>query len=84
MAAAPKKVIPTVKSWSFSRYSDYKTCPRMFKHKHLDKIAEPKNDAMARGAQVHETAEAYIKGKLTRLPAELKEFADEFKKLRQL
>lgn len=83
-AVTPKKVIPIVKSWSFSRYSDYKTCPLMFKLKHLDKIQEPKNDAMARGAEIHEKAEAYIKGKLTRLPAELKAFADEFKKLRQL
>lgn len=73
-----------VKAWSFSRYSDYKKCPLSFKIKHLDKIAEPPNAAMARGAAIHTQAENYLKGTLARLPAELKLFADEFKELRKL
>ena len=42
--SAPKKFT----SWSFSRYMDYKGCPAKAKYKHLDKLQEPPNDAMAR------------------------------------
>jgi CRISPR/Cas system-associated exonuclease Cas4 (RecB family) len=79
-----KKVIPIkpVTSWSFSRYSDYKNCPLKFKLKHIDKISEPPNQAMARGAAIHQLAEDFIKGKITRLPPELKAFADDFKKFK--
>lgn len=84
-----KKIIPIadsglVKSWSFSRYSDYRQCPLKFKLKHLDKIKEPPNDAMARGQRVHDHAANFIKGKLAKLPTELKAYAAEFKKLRAL
>lgn len=81
MAKKPKPR-SKVTSWSFSRYSDYKKCPLSFKLKHLDKIAEPKNDAMQRGADIHDAAEQYLKGLLPKLPAELKLFEAEFKKLR--
>lgn len=73
-----------VKSWSFSRYSDYKKCPLSFKLKHLDKIKEPPNAAMARGADIHSLAENYLKGTIAKLPPELKLFAPEFKALRVL
>ena len=78
-----KKKVKQIPSCSFIRYHDYKTYPLKAKLKHIDKIAEPPNDAMARGAKIHDMADDYIKGKLTRLPAELKLFKDEFKKLRQ-
>ena len=86
-----------IKSWSFTRYWDYKLCPRKAKLKYLDKIEEPPNDAMARGAEIGQVAEAYIKGTVAkfadgteydgtkpRMPAVLEKFADEFKKLRAL
>lgn len=81
-----KKVIPIKQatSWSFSRYQDYKTCPLKFRLKHLDKINEPPNEAMARGAGIHTLAEQYIKGTAATLAPELKLFKDEFKVLRQL
>jgi len=80
------RVIPikTFTSWSFSRYSDYRRCPLAAKLKHLDKIAEPKNPAMERGAQVHNLAEDYLKGKVAQLAPELKAFEREFKQLREL
>lgn len=77
---APKKAT----SWSFSRYADYKQCPLKFRLKHLDKIQEPPNAAMARGAAVHKQAEDYIKGLLAKLPAELKSFEQVFKDQRKL
>jgi len=76
--------IKQIKSWSFSRYSDYRQCPLKAKLKHLDRIQEPPNDAMARGAEIHTRIEKYIKGETTRLPTELKLVADEMKTLKQL
>jgi hypothetical protein len=88
MMAAPKprgtfKKPTKFTSWSFSRYIDYRLCPFKAKLKYLDKIAEPKNEAMERGSHIHELAEHYIKGASSRLPAELKGFTDEFKMLRK-
>lgn len=78
----PKPVVKQITSWSFSRYSDYKSCPFKAKMKHVDKIQEPPNPAMARGGEIHTMAENYIKGKMKVMPKELKLFADEFKKLK--
>lgn len=79
-----KKTIPIkqVTSWSFSRYSTYKVCPLKLKLSAIDRIREPGNEAMARGAAIHTLAEKYIKGEVRSLPPELKLFKDEFKKLR--
>lgn len=81
-----QKKIPVkqITSWSFSRYSDYKTCPLKARLKHLDKITEPPNPAMERGSQIHNLAEDFIKGKLKKLPAELNSFKDEFNKLKKI
>jgi CRISPR/Cas system-associated exonuclease Cas4 (RecB family) len=49
-------------SWSWSRYYDYKLCPLKAKLAHLDKIREPKNAAMERGAVLHDTIRDYIRG----------------------
>lgn len=58
------KLSGLVKSWSFSRYSDYTQCPAKFKYKHIDKLKEPGNAAMQRGNDVHLYAEAYVSGKI--------------------
>lgn len=84
MAIARTIPIKPLTSWSFSRYSDYRQCPLKFKLKHIDKIQEPPNDAMARGAEIHTKAEQYLKGQLRALPPELKLFKDEFKVLKAL
>lgn len=78
------KVIPIKKitSWSFSRYAQYKACPAAAKFKFLDKLKEPQSEAMARGERIHKLAEDYAKGKIPKLPAELKLFKDEFKRLK--
>lgn len=71
-------------SWSWSRYSDYKLCPLKARLNHLDKIREPKNDAMKRGADMHDWIRDYIRGALKKLPLELKLVKtelDRFKKL---
>lgn len=78
------KLVPVkqITSWSFSRYSLYKVCPLKLKLSAIDRIREPPNQAMARGAAIHTLAEKYIKGEVRSLPPELKLFKDEFKKLR--
>jgi CRISPR/Cas system-associated exonuclease Cas4 (RecB family) len=73
-----------ITSWSYSRYADYSLCPLKAKLKHIDKIKEPPNEAMARGSAIHKQAENYIKGGGRNLPAELKGLGDEFKALRKL
>jgi Protein of unknown function (DUF2800). len=96
MPAAKKTVVATkttnkltqaakpVTSWSFSRYGDYKTCPLKFKLKHIDKIAEPKSDAMQKGIDAHNDAEAYVKGTLAKLPPVLSGLKDEFVAMRKM
>lgn len=82
---AAGKVIPIkpLTSWSFSRYDVYQQCPLKAKLKFIDKLKEPQNDAMARGDQVHKLAEDFIKGKLTKLPAELAKFKKLFAQLKK-
>ena len=79
---ATKTSVKQITSWSFSRYSTYKTCPLKLKLGAIDRIQEPPNAAMKRGADIHMMAENYIKGKLRLLPKELKLFSDEFKRLK--
>lgn len=72
-----------ITSWSFSRYNTYKLCPLKAKLQFIDKIKEPPNAAMQRGADVHDACEAYIKGKLDKLPKEARQFARLFRRLRR-
>lgn len=80
----PVKVVPRITAWSFSRLQDYRKCPLFAKFKHVDKIREPGNDAMARGSAIGTMAETYIMSpKAMRCPPELKAFEEEFKELRK-
>lgn len=83
--ATTHKVIPIkpITAWSYSRYSTYKQCPAKLRFSAIDKIKEPKNPAMERGAAIHDLAEGYLKGTLPKLPAELKLFKKEFDALRK-
>lgn len=71
-------------SWSFSRYTDYTTCPARAKYKHIDKLKEPPSPAVERGRRIHTLCEQYVKGELDKLPPELQLFKEEFAKLRKL
>lgn len=71
-------------AWSMSRLNDYRRCPKQFYFKHILRIKEPPNKAMARGTEIHEMAEAYVLGKLKDLPPVLSAFADEFAELRKM
>ena len=75
--------ITVIKSWSFSRYNTYQLCPLKARLAFIDKIPEPGNEAMARGAEVHVLAEQFIKGELEDLPPVLNKFRKEFRRLRR-
>lgn len=76
------KTAQRIKAWSFSRYSDYVLCPFKAFLKHVKRVQEPPNAAMQRGSEIHDKAENYIMGKISRIPSELKEFHKLFKQLR--
>lgn len=84
MSSFAKKAVPRLTSWSYSRYSDWRSCPLKCKLKHIDRIKEPGSPAMERGNQIHKDAEAYIKGQTAKLAPDLALFKDEFKTLRAL
>jgi hypothetical protein len=75
-----------LKSWSYSRYADYKQCPLRFKLKYLDKIPEGVvNPAMERGSAIHKEGELYLKDStIDTVPASYQYFAEEMKQLKSL
>lgn len=70
-------------SWSFSRYADYRKCPLRAKLKHLDKIPEPQNPAAARGQDIGERLDKYLKRQTPTLPVECKPLKAEYAFLRK-
>ena len=93
---AHKVPLKVISSWSFSRWSQYDKCPLSAKLKFIDKVAEPGNQAMDRGAAIGKLAEQYITGVIrdektravlgkapTKLPDELKLFAPLFRAMRK-
>lgn len=80
-----------IKSWSFSRLSDFEQCPYRAKLKYVDKIPEPERplrpgqteQPFERGIRVHDAAELYVQGGIELVP-ELRTFAEEFERLREL
>ena len=69
-------------TWSYSRWSDYATCPALYKFKYLDKYPSPASPAMARGTKIHELAEGYVTKQILGLPSQLEKHAEEFAALR--
>ena len=71
-------------AWSYSRLSDYEACPLRAKLKHLVKLPDPGNAAMARGADVHGSIAKYLSKKTRVPPPEAKLFRKELGALRIL
>lgn len=72
--------IPT---WSYSRLSTFLKCPYsiLLQSRGQKQSTHP---AALRGIQIHELAENFIKGEITKLPKELKKFETYFEKLAEL
>lgn len=62
MAFGAQKKVIKITSWSFSRLADYTQCPLKAKLKHIERIKEPPNAAMQRGAEIHTAIEHYVTG----------------------
>lgn len=73
-----------ITSWSFSRYYDYRTCPKKSFFKVIQRLQEPGNKAMDRGNAIHKLAERYVKGEIRTMPTELSRFITLFKELKGL
>jgi PD-(D/E)XK nuclease superfamily len=73
-----------IKSWSFTRFDDWNRCPAYAKYKHLDKLPEPKSEAMQRGADIAKASEEYLLKRTNRLRPELKTFAEHYKFYRSI
>jgi hypothetical protein len=75
-----------IDAWSYSRWSDYKTCPFKFKMKYIMKAPTAGSPAMDRGNAVHKMGEDYIKsgpkGRAPKVPPEYVHFKDELAHLR--
>ncbi len=67
-------------SWSFSRLTDYETCPYRFKLKYLDKHKEETSEAATRGIDHHNALEQYVLRYSEEYPAKyLKETIDQLR-----
>ena len=51
-----------IKAWSYSRYSDYETCPQQARYKYVEKLPQEENPAMERGKNAHDDIAAYLRG----------------------
>lgn len=47
-------------AWSVSKLKDFETCRAMFKRKHIEKLPEPRSDALEWGSEVHEAIEGWL------------------------
>lgn len=72
----------TVKSWSYSKLTDFEKCRRMFWLKHHQRVPEPERPlppgktehANDRGTRIHAACEAYINGTTDELTFEAAKF----------
>lgn len=85
----PNKIITMfetgpLKSWSFSSLSVYEQCPLRSKFKSIDKISEPSTAALARGSEIHDLAERYVRGlEGEEVPLPLQQFEKGFTQLKE-
>lgn len=57
-----------IKSWSWSRYADYRQCPRKAKYKHVMRMKEPGSKALSKGSAYHDLLSQYILGSIKTFP----------------
>ena len=75
-------VVKQITQWSLSRLQTYEQCPAKAKFAYIDKIPYVRGPAQIRGDEIHKKAEAYLTGRLSKLPSELKNYEVEFKRCR--
>jgi len=70
--------------WSYSRLTCYEQCPALFKYRNIDKLEEPKGDAMWRGIKVHKEVADYLDGKVKMVPASGAAFTSQLEELKEM
>lgn len=84
----PRKPTPKISAWSYSRWTTYDPevggCPRKARYKFCDRLPEPEGPALVRGREIHDLAEAYVRGTIPAdpMPEALELFDEEFAALR--
>ena len=76
-------MLKQLKSWSYSTWKTYGTCPRKIKLGKIDGIREPGSAAMDRGNAIHQEAEDFVRFKqpMSKLPESCVLYKKEFAKL---
>lgn len=79
----PSATLKGITAWSFSRWNDWKKCPRYAYFKHVLRMKEPGSEALDRGSRIGELAEKFARpaGKRMKTPPELQTFEVEFRDL---
>lgn len=63
-------------SFSYSRWSLWRKCPKAFKLQHVDKLPMETGEALLKGRRIHDEIAGYLEGKTTEQPKSLsKKFA---------
>ena len=81
----PSAAVKAITAWSFSRWNDWKKCPRYAYFKHVLRMKEPGSVALDRGSRIGELAEKFASatGKRMKTPSELQTFEVEFRSLQK-
>jgi hypothetical protein len=88
-----KVPMPSIPSWSNSRWNDFEKCKYRTFLLHVERVPEPQRKLAAgktehandRGSRVHDDCEKFVKGEITNPPAEaMKHFGAEIMAMRNL
>lgn len=73
-----------VRAWSYSAFNLYDQCPYKYKLCKIDKLPEPRSEALIRGDETHKKVAAYLAGVTDVLPNEARHFASQMQQLKTL
>jgi len=76
-------IVKQITQWSLSRLQTYEQCPAKAKFAYIDKIPYVRGPAQIRGDEIHKEAEAFLTGRLRKLPDSLKHYEVEFRRCRE-
>jgi len=79
---APKE-LGLIPAWSYSALKTYETCAYRSYISKVKRIQEDFGPAAARGTDIHQQAEDYVRGDLKELPDTLKKFQSQFEDMRE-
>lgn len=71
---APPVTLGEVASWSYSALKVFEECPYRTYLARVQKIPDPSGPAAERGTLIHEQAEDFVSGALTKFPTSLSKF----------